>query len=401
MVVIVALAVACDSSTSPNGQTPQISAATAFSVSTFNACILATTGKTSCWGSNDFGSLGAGDSHTLETTPVAVAGPAFIAISTSDFSSCGLTAGGRVWCWGELPAPGPNRTPPTSTIPVEQPAGPASFVAISTGLRYVCGLDAAGVAYCWGANFAGVLGVGDTVTRTSPTLVAGGLRFKSIGASIVDTCGLTTAGVAYCWGENSDGSLGVGSTGGRAVLSPTPVRGNLAFASLGVGADVTCGVQANGDGYCWGINTASEAGSGLSTPTSYITPTLVAGGVHFKSITPGHVDSIDQSTCGIATDNTAYCWGLNDKSQLGTFVESQCFYLPATATGHPGCDLGPAVIAGLGPVEAIEPGIDHSCALTVAKQVMCWGNNTRGQLGDGTLTARPTPAVVNGLTGLP
>ena len=390
-----------DSPAGPNGSsTPKITPSVALTMGFASSCALTTSGQASCWGANTAGELGTGDSLTSESHAVSVTGASFVALSSADQSTCGLSDAGTVSCWGQIPNLGPG-TPVSSPTPVAQPAGPAKFVAISTGLRYVCGLDAGGAAYCWGANSRGQLGVGDTLVRAQPTLVMGGLTFKSIGTAVIHSCGLTTAGVVYCWGSNQEGALGTGAAINAIVSSPAPVTGLPAIASLGVGGVVTCGVDGSGVAYCWGSNRSGEVGSGVATLNVLLTPTLVSGGLHFKSIQPGRINSIIQSTCAIATDGSPYCWGLDDKTQLGAAAPSSCPTLASVPPTAQLCAPAPIVVSGLGAVTALVPGIDHACAITTSKQVMCWGNNAKGQLGDGTLTARAAPAVVAGLTGLP
>lgn len=364
-------------------------------VGTYHSCVLATSGQAYCWGSNDYGATGGNDPRTRDSLPVAVSGGPFVALSTADFGSCALTPAGAVYCWGEVPQLDVAGTT-TSFVPVLQPSAASTLVSVSAGYLYACGLDATGAAYCWGNNEYGQLGVGDTTARAQPTRVAGGLTFKSIGAAATQTCGLTTARAAYCWGLNEDGALGTGDPQDFVRSTPAAVAGALSFASLGVGADVSCGVTSDGSGYCWGSSFAGELGDGKGFTAT--TPVPVTGGVHFKSITPGRVDNTFQSTCGITTDGSAYCWGLNDHSQLGSTPQAFCPSVASTSTGL--CNLSPTLVGGLGAVVAIDPGIDHTCAITTANQVVCWGNNTRGQLGDGTLTARSTPALVLGLPAL-
>jgi alpha-tubulin suppressor-like RCC1 family protein len=68
---------------------------------------------------------------------------------------------------------------------------------------------------------------------------------------------------------------------------------------------------------------------------------------------------------------------LNTNTQLGD----------GTSTNR----LTPVAIGGTLRFTNIDLGRFHSCALTSAGAVYCWGANTYGQLGDGTTTSRPTP----------
>jgi alpha-tubulin suppressor-like RCC1 family protein len=86
--------------------------------------------------------------------------------------------------------------------------------------------------------------------------------------------------------------------------------------------------------------------------------------------------------CGLDTTGRVYCWGANAQGQLGS----------------PGPSFSPTpVLANLGPgrvVVDIATGGTFSCALTDAGEVLCWGQNLRGQFGDGSNTASSVPVLV-------
>src|SRR6185369_4738044 len=90
-------------------------------------------------------------------------------------------------------------------------------------------------------------------------------------------------------------------------------------------------------------------------------------------------------TCALTTGGGVKCWGLNSNGQLGD----------ASTTQRP----APVSTSGLGSgVAAIVAGNSHTCALTTAHGVKCWGLNANGQLGDGTTAQRLMPVDVSGLT---
>jgi hypothetical protein len=89
-------------------------------------------------------------------------------------------------------------------------------------------------------------------------------------------------------------------------------------------------------------------------------------------------------TCALTATGGVVCWGTNASGQLGDGTTTQ----RSTPTAVGGLETGVLTIAA---------GNSHTCALTAAGGVLCWGSNGNGELGDGTTAARSTPAAVRGL----
>lgn len=84
----------------------------------------------------------------------------------------------------------------------------------------------------------------------------------------------------------------------------------LSFRQLSAGSRHTCGVTTDNRAYCWGANFDGELGDGT---TDYRTaPVAVAGGLRFLQVSAG-----GQHTCGVTTGNVVYCWGYNPYGQIG------------------------------------------------------------------------------------
>ena len=270
-----------------------------------------------------------------------------------------------------------------------------SFRQVSSGSDHSCGVTADDLAYCWGSNWPGKLGTGTYVYQycmdiaaciTQPVAVLGGLRFRNVSAGYSHTCGVTTDFRAYCWGGNGGGTLGIGSTTGPDAcdgnestgpcsIRPVAVLGGLRFRQVEAGVGHTCGLTTDDVAYCWGSNWAGQLGDG--TTTTRTVPVRVLGGLLFRQISAG-----SSHTCAVTVDDHTYCWGRNNYGQVGDGTK-----VPRSR---------PALVAGGRSFHQVDAGSDRTCAVTTGSRALCWGLNDYGKLGDGTTTNRLKPRAVAG-----
>ncbi len=199
-----------------------------------------------------------------------------------------------------------------------------------------------------------------------------------IAAGWTHSCALMAEGRVKCWGNNQDGQLGDGTRTPKRV--PENVVGLLGTAKeLALGERHTCVLTSAGAAKCWGGNHDAQLGDG--THADRVSPVEVA------SLPDGlrMIAAGEQHTCVLTAAGGVKCWGSNRDGQLGdgtTDARSK----PVSVTG---LDHGVAAIAA---------GWRHTCALTAAGGVKCWGNNKDGQVGDGTAVNRSAPVEVSGLS---
>jgi alpha-tubulin suppressor-like RCC1 family protein len=327
-----------------------------------------------CWGT---GLLADGhDSYVTETRPRPVLGGLrWRQISAGGGHVCGLDTQGKAWCWGQNEfgqlGDGSNRRTNTPG-PV---LGGLTFRQIRVGASHTCAVTPGDVAYCWGAP--GQVGDGTSTARSTPTPVMGGLRFRQIYAGFFHTCGATVDDRGFCWGQNSEGQLGIGRFGARnGSLVPIAVSGNLAFRQVIAGGSHTCGLTRDNLAYCWGLNRTGQLGDGTTSRRSR--PAAVAGGRRFDVISVG-----GQHTCGQLLNGRMFCWGNNALGQLGD----------GTTTNRPKPVL---VTGGITFTAVSVSGRASSCGIADDARAFCWGEGVFGEVGDGTEGDHLTPAPVAG-----
>ncbi|HUK95675.1 MAG TPA: PASTA domain-containing protein [Gaiellaceae bacterium] len=369
---------------SPSGSRSASTRATAIAAGGLHTCLLTSAGAVKCWGYNRYGQLGDGTT-TDRHAPVAVSGLAggVAAIAAGYDHTCALTSAGGVECWGwnKYGQLGDGTTTDRRR-PVDVSGLTSGVAAIAPGGGHTCALTSAGGVECWGDDEVGQLGDGTLTQRYTPVDVSGLTSgVAAIAAGAAHTCALTSAGGVKCWGDDELGQLGDGTL--TQHYAPVDVSGlTSGVVAIAAGGDHACALTTAGGVKCWGDNTGGQLGDGTNEGSS--TPVAVSG------LTSG-VMAIGAArashTCALKTAGGVVCWGYNVDGQLGdgTTIER----------------TAPVDVSGLtGGVAAIAAGGVHTCALTSAGGVECWGGNTHGGLGDGTKIDRHRPVGVIGFGGV-
>lgn len=273
------------------------------------------------------------------------------------------------------------------TADIERPTGcgsgaralnPAAATTISARGDITCALTAGGAVRCWGRNDAGQLGSGVLEDSSVPVEVVG---LSSGVVAVSAGCAILFDGSVKCWGANSWGELGNNSTIDSHV--PVDVVGMASGArAVSVGGTHACVVTATGGVECWGSNGWGEIGDGSHVGT--IVPVGVVGlshGVQAVSAGSGH-------TCAVVGAGAVKCWGGNHKGQLGNDWISAEKFTPVD------------VVRLSSGIFAISAGLMHTCAVTAAGMVKCWGRDQGGLLDDGTPDNIGVPFDVAGISSV-
>ena len=345
-----------------------------------HTCAIYGSGGVHCWGQNSLGQLGDGTT-TNSAIPVVVAGLTGVTSVAAGFSHTCALAQGVVKCWGYNDAgqlgDGSARTFSSTPVAV---VGLAAFfnqpVAVKTGGAFSCaqmlnGLTNASTVRCWGDNGNGQVGSGSTAaTVPAPATVSGLTGVTHLSAGFLTACAVT-GGTVRCWGRGTSGILGTGAIVPSSNVPAAAAIGVSNATMVAVGASHACAVNGlNGDAWCWGDRQYGQLGDGtIATGSPRATPYFF--GASFR---PTHIAAGSFSTCGVV-NGQAFCWGSNNKSQLGSVGQ-----LTDSAT--------PLAVTGLtGGIATMAVGAQHACALnTIGGGIGCWGDNSFGQRGNPPFT---------------
>ena len=304
-------------------------------------------------------------------------------------------------CSDEPTRPGEHASSAAAPQASITPAAKLTFRQISAGYAYNCGVTANSVAYCWGYNYNGQLGIGNREgpencseyypepCSTRPLRVAGGLAFRTVSAGANHTCGITTSNAVYCWGANAYGELGNG-THGSTVSEPVLVLGGLSFRSVSAGTGaLTCGVTTNNVAYCWGANYVGALGTGTNRGPEDCGHEFFCGTRPVRvsgGLTFRSVNAGAQYACGVTTSNVVYCWGYSGYGALGlgtTTGPETCVFAHGRRAR---CSTRPRRVLGGRLFQQVVAGTSHVCGVTTGSAAYCWGFNMQGQLGIGNAT---------------
>ena len=182
-------------------------------------------------------------------------------VALGEAHGCAVTST-RLYCWGNNES---GELGVGDTTSREAPTlVDGSWLGVTAGAHHTCALDDLGRVACWGANERGQLGTNDRDARSVPALVSLPQRATFVTSDFSHTCALLSDATLHCWGKNDEGELGQGDAfpGNQSTdadaLSPVVVSGT--FRSVDAGQGHTCGIRLDGTLFCWGRNSEHELG---------------------------------------------------------------------------------------------------------------------------------------------
>ena len=216
----------------------------ALAAGSYHYCALMQTGSVRCWGRNDSGQLGIGNTTNIgdnggEMPPADVdfGGGTVVQLDAGGQATCVLLDGGTVRCWGSSIAAANGSTNAIGDVMGEMPPPTVNVggtvTQIDVGGTHVCALLVGGIVRCWGVNDYGQLGQGNENSiglqpgqMPPPNVNVGGAAVQ-VFTGYNHSCALLDDGTLRCWGYGLWGRLGYGSQGdvgdGPGEMPPPPV----------------------------------------------------------------------------------------------------------------------------------------------------------------------------------
>lgn len=387
-----------------------------------HTCAVLNDGRVKCWGANDSGQLGYGDTvnrgdNQGEMGAVLPAvqlgtGKYATAVSAGGTHTCAILNDGSVKCWGwnqhgQLGVGlgntfnrGDHPNEMGDNLPAVNLGTGKTAVAIAAGSNHSCAILNDGGVKCWGMNVYGQLGLGNTQNRgvnaaelgdNLPVVALGtGKTATSISAGESHTCAILNDSTVKCWGYNYYGQLGLGDRFSRGDQAGE-MGDSLPTVDLGVGPTVVaitagrhhnCARINNGNVKCWGWNNGGQLGQGNTQDRGDDTNEMGnnLAFVDFGTLTAAtHIAAGLAHTCARLSGGGTKCWGSHYYGERGTGS--------TTATNEAVKNL-PGVNLNTQNVNSLMAGGPHTCALYLDGSIKCWGANFAGQLGLGDINNR-------------
>jgi len=354
-----------------------------------------------CWGKNDKGQLGlgAGDSSPYKNVPTKIGTDKWASVAAGYYHTCAINKVNQaLYCWGDNSKGQLTIADRTDRKEPFNRGTTPKFNQVVAGLHHTCAITSEDrKLYCWGENSYGQLGIGwfgaDWLSpgADNPPPSADGLTSQLVGsdtdqwmavaAGKSSTCGIKADNKLYCWGWNEFGQLGNYRSGEAAEENkPTEVTAfGILWSLVSAGNTHTCAINNKEEKglFCWGYNAFGQLGNGKSTPMDIVkSPYPTHDYKNWNSISAG-----DAFTCGIKTDNVLYCWGHDDHGQIGDGEDTSI-------------KTAPTKIMEATAWTSISAGFDHTCAISKAGELYCWGRNDSGQVGNNTTEEKTTPVKI-------
>jgi alpha-tubulin suppressor-like RCC1 family protein len=324
-------------------------------------CIINSQRQMWCWGSTyGFGS----HAPYIANVPVQVSPDNdWEEVSFQGGAACAVKTDGTLWCIGFADEDNLGLGAPQKFVALAdwtRIGADSDWAHVVLDRENGCAIKKDGSLWCWGHDDRGGTGQGkpamDTLTET-PTKVGTATNWKQLSLHYATACAIDATGALFCFGANYNGQAGVDSAT-MAVTAPTRLGTDSDWAQVSTGG-TTCAIKTNGTLWCWGIvgTMASPTPAQQGTDTDW-----------------AQVSVADSYACARKKNGAAWCWGYNTNGQLGNGSQMKAPTLGQVSGGGTFITLAAGANTVCGIAQASDGTLSRSC----------WGDNSDGQLGDGT-----------------
>jgi len=351
-----------------------------------SACLMDDKDDVYCWGRNAFSVLGNGTnmeescSQLKTAQDKTVRNRSFSEISVNERTTYAISDDMELYSWGQTGEQSFGGDFYNYMVPFEKDGEWKDFsqniVKVSQGKSHTCILNEIGNVFCWGKNDFGQLGTGNNIRSTEPKLVSQDGVMK--GAKIVDislgsnhSCALDSKGNVYCWGDNDFGQLGVGLPENKLYPTEIDMSGDLynrTIVLLKSGDESVCVLDEIGEVFCWGRNNKGQLGNGTEVDSNSPVRVYEKGQLNGKVLVS--IDIYSGHACTVDDEGGVYCWGSNYSGQLGDGTKENR-WVPVRAAS---IDMPESVRNVM-----VSVGWAHTCAFDEDSNVYCWGLLKLGQ----------------------
>ena len=260
------------------------------------------------------------------------------------------------------------------------------FTTVTTGEFHTCALDDDNESHCWGFNAQGQVGIAaipDFVSAAQYNKAA----WKQVASGEDYSCGIKSDDTLWCGGINGLGQLGDKTPINRAAA--VPVQTDISqWLKVDVGNDHACAIAGTDNSlWCWGSNDRLQLGTDADSSNNFSNwlPQEVSFGGAWQDVSTGlnHTCALRQEPAGVS----AWCWGDNSFGQ--TTGSSAADFNATQITNDTGAETDWIAIAAGGGHSC---GIRETGILPLRRELYCWGRNHVGQLGQDIATV-PESAV--------
>ena len=354
---------------------------TAVSSSNFHSTARKTNGTYWVFGGGGGGVLG-NTTGSNELTPILIPNSStWIYLKSNRSASFAITSSGTLWATGAnfFGSLGNGNATPTTTF--QQIGNQSNWKVIDGDEDFTIALKTNNTLWAWGHNNYHQLGNGNTTDSYTPIQISPDADWRMIESAGNDASfALKNNGTMWGWGNNNSFILGDDNIFSY-LATPTQINTDNDWRTITCGTSHALAIKTNGTLWAWGDYGFGQTGIDLNNlPAGWLGPHVprqIGTDNNWQSLAAGAKTSM-----GIKTDGTLWVWGVNNVNQLGDGTNINRRFVPYQI----GTDTNWA---------SINSGFQYCIALKTDGSMWAWGDNTYGQLGNGTTDNILVPTLVN------